>query len=794
MTTEFNVSAFENDLINLKDTQEGIQQMSSWCLQHRKHHKKIVSSWLNVLKQVRVDHRLTLFYLANDVIQYSKRKNYEFVDSWGTALQKATTMVRDEKVRIRVVRIFKIWKDREIYSDEYLCDLNGLLNMNPIKKNTQHSGENTDDFQNTSFVSSLNECIRLSSETDKNFKMLSHQPNSNLETVKNKLKDKTHTEDMEKEINNFTKSLDKYIKSLQSEISSRKLLISNIEEADKFYATQRGEVKVVVNAYKNFGTRIKNVKKKLEDLTSKLPSPIPSPDINAPSPEPDADINLPDESINANLFKSSQGYISYMDGNLPFDINDFKSEKPKGMHPESQAIQVINSRSEANNYDEDRYFKSSIGKHFSYQINNSPTSNLSQDLKYDAATEIYNPEIREYEDENCTYNQINASYTGVSNYTPRFSVPHYQRNTPLITPPPPVPPTLDDKLKVFNNSWMSDTSWPSTEIFNRQLDTPGSPPHFEREGANLNIMEYNERESIINAQDVDHRELSLAAINSEKIQHIFPGNGRPVDVDHRNLISLTGSPGSKLMESDINDKFNFFTKDNSSFESIKTNSDQDYRQQSATDNTNLNAANESGILKPPPYPPLLGSPLSPTKTIKHKHSPLRRNKNKSMQYLINDLGSKNDNVESIDMEMSDDDDQFPGKMQMKCDQSNGPEISIINSNNLESPEIQNLHTTENESDWKNGLENKTIEIMPNNAENIWGNQRLSLMAQNSSEDYPQQLEFRRFINPNSRNLPQKHMLQAASKPRRLPYFSRSFVARGGNFNNRGRGFRGRSWK
>lgn len=43
---------------------------------------------------VKVEHRLTLFYLANDVIQYSKRKNYEFVESWGTALQRATTMVR----------------------------------------------------------------------------------------------------------------------------------------------------------------------------------------------------------------------------------------------------------------------------------------------------------------------------------------------------------------------------------------------------------------------------------------------------------------------------------------------------------------------------------------------------------------------------------------------------------------------------------------------------------------------------------------------------------------------------
>lgn len=50
-TTDFDVELFEQRLTNLKDTQEGIQQMSSWCLQQRSQHKKIVSSWLNVLKQ-----------------------------------------------------------------------------------------------------------------------------------------------------------------------------------------------------------------------------------------------------------------------------------------------------------------------------------------------------------------------------------------------------------------------------------------------------------------------------------------------------------------------------------------------------------------------------------------------------------------------------------------------------------------------------------------------------------------------------------------------------------------------
>lgn len=47
----FDVEAFEKRLKNLKDTQEGIQGLSAWCLLNHVHHKKIVTAWLNVLKQ-----------------------------------------------------------------------------------------------------------------------------------------------------------------------------------------------------------------------------------------------------------------------------------------------------------------------------------------------------------------------------------------------------------------------------------------------------------------------------------------------------------------------------------------------------------------------------------------------------------------------------------------------------------------------------------------------------------------------------------------------------------------------
>lgn len=44
------------------------------------------------------------------------------------------------------------------------------------------------------------------------------------------------------------------------------------------------------------------MKKKLEELQTTLPSPIPSPDINAPSPEPDNDFVLPSGNVSIFLF------------------------------------------------------------------------------------------------------------------------------------------------------------------------------------------------------------------------------------------------------------------------------------------------------------------------------------------------------------------------------------------------------------------------------------------------------------------------------------------------------------
>lgn len=103
--------------------------------------------------------------------------------------------------------------------------------------------------------------------------------------------------------------------------------------------------------------------------------------------------------------------------------------------------------------------------------------------------------------------------------------------------PPPIPPAFDGNLsdEYTPENWDLDLSWSDSQT----IETPVSPPHFEREGRSDSVVEYNDSESLNPAGDVDHRQLRLTTVppslmGTEKV--------RSADVDHRNLISLTGSP------------------------------------------------------------------------------------------------------------------------------------------------------------------------------------------------------------------------------------------------------------
>ncbi|KAJ1530647.1 hypothetical protein ONE63_005519 [Megalurothrips usitatus] len=583
----FNEQAFEKKLLGLKDSQESISTLSDWCLQHKQHHKKIVAIWLSVLKKVRVENRLTLFYLANDVIQYSKRKNYDFVESWGTSLQKATTMVRHDKVMERIMRIFKIWGDRSVYSEEFLMDLRGLLTAKKAtpatpkqpepqastSASTSTSSAPPGEFTPSNLFTRMGKCKELEDDTDLKLKVVNDCKLINLNDLDAfrtmlGMKDRKHAHGVADELDEAICHVEKYKKALEVEILERKSVIDLLQQATKFYETEKKDAKVVFNAYRNFGSRVKSLKRKLDELIPSLSSPVPSPDVNAPSPSPDSDIDLPNDedlsgvrkeisrvapSQSSDLDSLPNCFTSFMgSGSLPFDIQGNLFSEDGGSHvdtlslsgreSEGKPIEVIGRRKEEDNFDITNFLK-----------------NLAQGAP------------------NAVKAKSTAAIPGLGDPLPvpppPVPVPSDYQLSPSPSaapiPPPPMPPNIFESYspdRDRDDSWNTSLppkfpTWRDTaeSSWARDNNTDGqdggdwmpalpvpkeSPPSFEKEPFREPV-EYDDRDlsrSTLANSDVDHRTFMGRTSSPKDVDHRLLNSRFKKDVDHRNLISLTGSP------------------------------------------------------------------------------------------------------------------------------------------------------------------------------------------------------------------------------------------------------------
>ncbi|KAJ9576042.1 hypothetical protein L9F63_007142, partial [Diploptera punctata] len=230
-------------------------------------------------------------------------KHEDLMQARGLSIEDAQDrrLWREDKVKHRILRIFKIWDDRGIYDEAFITDLSGLLSTN-TKKASSETVPDTSDFQPPTLINKIRSCKNLEDDTDLKLKRLneSHLSFSDADALRRHLKDRRQGDDLVAEVDEGVNKMQAYVQALELEIKERSAVIELLELADSFYETQKGEAKVVANAYRNFGSRVKNLKRHLDDLipTLKDVSPIPSPDINAPSPSPDSDIELPEESNN----------------------------------------------------------------------------------------------------------------------------------------------------------------------------------------------------------------------------------------------------------------------------------------------------------------------------------------------------------------------------------------------------------------------------------------------------------------------------------------------------------------
>ncbi|XP_048476392.1 regulation of nuclear pre-mRNA domain-containing protein 2-like isoform X3 [Rhincodon typus] len=294
-------AALEKKLLTVTNTMDGIQGLSSWILDNKKHYSSIVKHWMKCMRKSSIPHRLNLFYVANDVIQNCKRKNaIIFRDAFSEVLIEAGTLVRDPSIRKSVERIFTIWEQRSVYPEELIVDLRAaLVGRKPAefakvktvsdKTRVVVKSKILAEFRPQALIDQLGSYKQAEDEREFKEKQLGtlRVDVCSTETLK-RLKDRAGGKRFSKDFEESSSKLEDFCAELEREVKKTPPLIEALENAEIFYEAQYKEVKIVANAYKTFANRVNNLKKKLDQLKTTLPdpdeSPIPSPSMDAPSP------------------------------------------------------------------------------------------------------------------------------------------------------------------------------------------------------------------------------------------------------------------------------------------------------------------------------------------------------------------------------------------------------------------------------------------------------------------------------------------------------------------------------
>ena len=117
-------TSFEKRLTTVNTTQESVQTLSLWILYHHAQNENLLKVWFKVLKKSKPSHRLTLFYVANDVIQNAKKQNAAvYQQAFKPYLNSAMIYVKENGIRKKIQRILEIWRERAVYDDEFIDEL-----------------------------------------------------------------------------------------------------------------------------------------------------------------------------------------------------------------------------------------------------------------------------------------------------------------------------------------------------------------------------------------------------------------------------------------------------------------------------------------------------------------------------------------------------------------------------------------------------------------------------------------------------------------------------------------------
>lgn len=141
----FNEQILVEKLAKLNSSQKSIETLSHWCIFHRKRAKQVVETWERQFHCSLREQRLSFLYLANDILQNSRRNGLEFVGEFWKVLPDALRDVMengDEFGRNAVLRLIGIWEERKVFGSrgQILKEEFGGRQLENSNRNGKHLG------------------------------------------------------------------------------------------------------------------------------------------------------------------------------------------------------------------------------------------------------------------------------------------------------------------------------------------------------------------------------------------------------------------------------------------------------------------------------------------------------------------------------------------------------------------------------------------------------------------------------------------------------------------------------
>ncbi|PSS15776.1 Regulation of nuclear pre-mRNA domain-containing protein [Actinidia chinensis var. chinensis] len=114
----FDGQILSEKLSKLNSSQQSIESLSRWCISNRKKARQIVDKWDKAFRNAQREQRVAFLYLANDILQNSRRKGSEFVNEFWKFLPAAVKHVYengDDNGKKAACRLVDIWEERKVF-------------------------------------------------------------------------------------------------------------------------------------------------------------------------------------------------------------------------------------------------------------------------------------------------------------------------------------------------------------------------------------------------------------------------------------------------------------------------------------------------------------------------------------------------------------------------------------------------------------------------------------------------------------------------------------------------------